>query len=107
MRSAVLLGYLPLALAVPAVRRDPAPLLTPRDVNSLIADKYIVKFNDGVNAASVDEAITSLVSGADHVYTKALRGFSGTLSADELQLLRAHPDVGPDPSLRLKSVRLT
>ncbi|KAK7747782.1 hypothetical protein SLS62_008818 [Diatrype stigma] len=91
---AALLSLLPLALAVPAKRAQPAPLLKPRaPADQLIADKYIVKFKKGTVSASVEDAVSILAEGADHKYNTVFKGFAGTLDASALDLLRAHPDV--------------
>ncbi|KAK5988202.1 Cuticle-degrading protease [Cladobotryum mycophilum] len=95
MRLSVLLSILPLVAAAPATekRAVPAPLITPSNEHGLIADKYIVKFKDGSSLQAVDEAVSSLVSNADHVYQNVFRGFAGTLDATTLEALRNHPDV--------------
>lgn len=94
MQLSVLLALLPAILAAPAVekRAEPAPLLTPRGVD-VVADKYIVKFKDGIARIAVDESMNILESKADFVYETAFRGFAGHLTKAELQTLRNHPDV--------------
>ncbi|KND94727.1 Cuticle-degrading protease [Tolypocladium ophioglossoides CBS 100239] len=97
MKLSAILSILPAVLAVPtpaARRAEPAPLLTPRGrADQLIANKYIVKFKDGMSASSVDDAVHALSNKADHVYDLAFRGFAGHLSAEELKTLRNRPDV--------------
>lgn len=94
MRTAFLTALLPLALAVPAARRgELAPLIKARDAEALIADKYIVKFREGAEVAALDDAVSALSAGAEHVYNAAFKGFAGTLDAAQLESLRAHPDV--------------
>ncbi|KAL6872054.1 serine protease [Trichoderma novae-zelandiae] len=95
MRLSVLLSVLPLVLAAPATekRAEPAPLLVPTSKHGLVADKYIVKFKDGSSLQAVDEAVSSLVSSADHVYQHVFRGFAATLDRETLEALRNHPEV--------------
>lgn len=94
MHAAFLISLLPLALAVPAKRAQPAPLLKPRAAaDQLLADKYIVKFKEGTVSASVEDAVSILAEGADYKYNTVFKGFAGTLDASALDLLRAHPDV--------------
>ncbi|VUC37039.1 unnamed protein product [Clonostachys rosea] len=85
MRSTTLLSLLPLALAAPATR---APLYTREEA---IEGKYIVKVKNGASA-SINSAIASIASNADHVY-KNLGGFSATLTAEEVETLRNNPDI--------------
>lgn len=85
MRSAALLSLLPLALAAPATR---APLYTREEA---IEGKYIVKVKNGASA-SINSAIASIASNADHVY-KNLGGFSASLTSEEVETLRNNPDV--------------
>lgn len=94
MKLSALVAVLPAVLAAPATKRaEPAPILTPRDVNQLIDGKYIVKFKDTVSIAAVDETVSALSQKADYVYGDALRGFAGSLNSDDLDSLRDHPDV--------------
>ncbi|ODA82972.1 hypothetical protein RJ55_01481 [Drechmeria coniospora] len=93
MKLSILIALLPAVLAAPAKRAEPAPLLTPRGADSIIADKYIVKFKDGASIASVDQTVNALTQKAEHIFSNAFRGFSGHLSKDELKTLRHHPDV--------------
>ncbi|CAI6095250.1 unnamed protein product [Clonostachys chloroleuca] len=85
MRSAALLSLLPLALAAPATR---APLYTREEA---IEGKYIVKVKNGASA-SINSAIASIASNADHVY-KNLGGFSASLTSEEVETLRNNPDI--------------
>lgn len=96
MRLSVLLAILPVVLGAPTTtkRATPAPVLIPRgDDSNLIADKYIVKFREGSSLASVEDAVTILSEGADHIFHHAFQGFSGTLDKETLEALREHPDV--------------
>ncbi|POR32641.1 Cuticle-degrading protease [Tolypocladium paradoxum] len=95
MKLSAILSILPAVVAVPAARRaEPAPLLTPRvDADQLIPNKYIIKFKDGMSISSVDETVNALSNKADHIYDLAFSGFAGQLSAEELEVLRNHPDV--------------
>ncbi|CAH0046323.1 unnamed protein product [Clonostachys solani] len=85
MRSAALLSLLPWALAAPATR---APLYTREEA---IEGKYIVKVKNGASA-SINSAIGSIASNADHVY-KNLGGFSASLTSEEVEALRNNPDI--------------
>ncbi|OAQ70604.1 Subtilisin-like serine protease PR1A [Pochonia chlamydosporia 170] len=94
MQLSVLLTLLPAVLAAPAMveqRAEPAPLFTPK--SSIIEGKYIVKFKDGVARIAADEATSALSAKADHVYSHLFNGFAGSLTKEELQTLRNHPDV--------------
>ena len=99
MHSTFILSLLPLALAAPARRGEPAPLLAPRGAQQLISDKYIVKFKAGTATNSVDEAIRTLSEDADFKYGKVFQGFAGKIDAAALESLRSHPDVSGPASL--------
>ncbi|KAG5964517.1 Cuticle-degrading protease [Claviceps arundinis] len=94
MQLSILLALLPVILAAPAVetRDQPAPLLTPHGLD-VVADKYIVKFKDGIASLAVDETLSILQAKADFVYKHAFNGFAGHLTKDELKTLRGRPDV--------------
>lgn len=95
MRTATLLALLPsLAVAAPALRSDPAPLVVPRGAK-LVAGKYIVKLKGDAHAGSLESAINAVVADADHVYnTEHFRGFASGLSDAELKILLNDPAVG-------------
>ena len=95
MRLSILLGLLPMVLAAPAKRSEPAPLLTPRsEAESLIADKYIVKFKDASALSALENALSILPEDdVEHVFKNTFRGFSGHLDEETLNVLRDHPDV--------------
>ncbi|KAG6296147.1 Cuticle-degrading protease [Claviceps purpurea] len=94
MQLSILLALLPAILAAPAVetRGQPAPLLAPQGLD-IVADKYIVKFKDGISSLAVDETLSVLQAKADFVYKHAFNGFAGHLTKDELKTLRDRPDV--------------
>ncbi|ROT36137.1 cephalosporin C acetylhydrolase, partial [Sodiomyces alkalinus F11] len=98
MHYSTLLALLPaMAMASPLAaqtKRDvPAPLLKPRGAD-ILADKYIVKMKDGLRSSSIQSTISTYAAKADHVYKLShLRGFAGTLTAEELQTLRDDPNV--------------
>nr|ACV71862.1 subtilisin-like protease Pr1A [Metarhizium lepidiotae] len=95
MHLSALLTLLPAVLAAPATiggRAEPAPLFTPQ-AESIIADKYIVKFKDDIARIATDDAVSALTSKADFVYEHAFKGFAGSLTKEELKTLRAHPGV--------------
>lgn len=95
MRLSVLLAILPVVLGAPAVnkRDEPAPLHVPRDVDALIADKYIVKFKDFSALSALEDGLKILSEDPEHVFKASFRGFSGTLDKKQLEALRDHPDV--------------
>ena len=99
MRLSVLLALLPAVLGAPTKRSEPAPLLVPRgDANTLIADKYIVKFKDDSSLSILESAVSILSEAPEHVYENTIRGFSATLDAETLEALRDHPDVCVPPT---------
>ncbi|KAJ4256100.1 hypothetical protein ACHAPJ_007441 [Fusarium lateritium] len=92
MRSATLLALLPFALAAPARRDEPAPILRPRGVK-LVDGKYIVKMKSGVKTASVSTTVSSIEADADYTYTNSFSGFAASLKDDELEKLKNDPNV--------------
>nr|ACV71845.1 subtilisin-like protease Pr1A [Metarhizium acridum] len=95
MHLSALLTLLPAVLAAPATigrRAEPAPLFTPQ-AESIIADKYIVKFKDDIARIATDDTVSALTSKADFVYEHAFHGFAGSLTKEELKMLREHPGV--------------
>ena len=95
MQLLALLALVPAVLAGPAAftkRAEPAPLLTPQAKN-IIADKYIVKFKNDPASISSDRTINDFTSKADFVYGATFHGFAGSLTKNELKLLRDHPNV--------------
>ncbi|KAK7408329.1 hypothetical protein QQX98_009531 [Neonectria punicea] len=92
MRTATFLALLPLALAAPSRRAEPAPVLRPRGVK-LVDGKYIVKMNSGVNTASVSTAVSSIQADADYTYSTSFSGFAASLSGSELEKLQNDPNV--------------
>lgn len=94
MRPNILLAILPVALAVPSVKRDePAPLLVGRDASTVIANKYIVKLKESSGASALSSSIGILSESPDHVYSDSFRGFSATLDDATLKAMRDQPDV--------------
>jgi subtilisin family serine protease len=97
MRLQVLLALLPAVLAAPsspAKREDgPAPLYVPDAGEALIANKYIVKLKDGASVAAVQGNLKLAKSANDHVYSEVFNGFTATLDATTLSVLRDQPDV--------------
>ncbi|KHN98377.1 subtilisin-like protease [Metarhizium album ARSEF 1941] len=92
MKVSTLLAALPVAMAAPAKRSFPAPVLVPRDAQ-LIEGKYIVKMKTDARLASVPSAISSIAADADHTYSQFFHGFAASLTADELAKLRSDPNV--------------
>lgn len=90
MHSLALLALLPLALAAPAKRAQPAPIIQPRGAQ-VLPGKYIVKFKQGT---PIDETVNNLPVEPDHIYDGgAFTGFASTLGADTLSDLQNHPEV--------------
>jgi subtilisin family serine protease len=93
MRTATLLTLLPLVLAAPAKRAQPAPIHRARDVE-LIDSKYIVKLKDELSISSLDETLGVFSQDAEHVYdVEGFKGFATTLDDAGLESLQNHPDV--------------
>ena len=92
MHISTLLALLPLAMAAPAKRSSPAPVLTPRGAQ-VIDGKYIVRMKPGVKAGVVTSALSGLAAKADHTYSQAFHGFAASLTGDELTTLKNSPDV--------------
>ncbi|KAI0021667.1 proteinase T-like protein [Xylariomycetidae sp. FL0641] len=93
MRFTSLLLALPLALAAPAKRSSPAPVLKPRDA-PLIEGKYIVKLYGESTVHALNNALSLMAAEADHVYNVAdFKGFAGALDPSQVEALQAHPDV--------------
>lgn len=71
-----------------------APLLVPRG-STLISDKYIVKMKSGYN---ITAGTAHVANKPDHLFDM-MGGFSASLTAEELNMLREHAGViGPFPS---------
>ncbi|KJZ71263.1 hypothetical protein HIM_09336 [Hirsutella minnesotensis 3608] len=92
MRSAALLALLPLALAAPAKRSSPAPVLVPRNAQA-VEGRYIVRMKGGAKGESVVNAVSSIAANADHTYSHTFHGFAASLTAKELEDLKGNPDV--------------
>ncbi|PHH88409.1 hypothetical protein CDD83_7553 [Cordyceps sp. RAO-2017] len=92
MRSAAFLTLLPLALAAPAKRATPAPVLVPRNAQA-VEGKYIVMMKGEVKGEAVASAVESIAADADYTYSHSFRGFSASLTPKELESLRGNPDV--------------
>ncbi|KID94123.1 subtilisin-like protease PR1I, partial [Metarhizium majus ARSEF 297] len=89
--SLLLLNLLPLAIAAPAKRAEPAPLLVPR--GDTIPDKYIVKYKETFDISSADSIIKAHHAKAEKTYAHVFNGFAGALNATAIETLRNHPDV--------------
>ncbi|KAI1451337.1 subtilisin-like protein [Annulohypoxylon moriforme] len=94
MRTAALLfSLLPLALAAPAKRAAPAPLIKPRG-SQLVEGKYIVKLYENSAISALEDTMGNFEGDADHVYNvEGFKGFASALTADALEKLQNHPDV--------------
>lgn len=100
MLVSTLIALLPLALAAPAKRASPAPLLKPRDAD-LIEGKFIVKLTDGIKLSSVSDAVTEAKEKADLTYSDSFEGFAVSLSDEEVETLRDDPDVSESVQMSL------
>lgn len=81
----ILLGW-----SVPA-SAEPAPLIqVTKATGEKVPGNYIVTYKDGARATAT---VTSLSTAPDFVYTDALNGFAGKLTADELKRLQSDPNV--------------
>ncbi|QUC22816.1 uncharacterized protein UV8b_07057 [Ustilaginoidea virens] len=92
MKASTLLALLPFAAAAPAKRASPAPVLVPRGAQ-LRQGKFIVKMKGDSKLGSVASAVSAIKADADHTYTHSFRGFSASLSPQELEGLRHDPNV--------------
>ncbi|KAI0600353.1 peptidase S8/S53 domain-containing protein [Biscogniauxia sp. FL1348] len=93
MRAATILSLIPLALAAPAKRSSPAPLLKPRGAE-LIENKYIVKLYDNAAVQALDDTMSALSADADHVYdVPGFKGFASTMDAATVEAMQNNPDV--------------
>ncbi|KAI1122916.1 subtilisin-like protease PR1K [Nemania abortiva] len=94
MRSAAILAALPLALAAPSKRASPAPLLKPRNADSIIEGKYIVKMKSS-STTQIIEAHQSMVAGkVHHTYNSDhYSGFAASMTPEEVVALLNMPDV--------------
>ncbi|KAI1342512.1 proteinase T-like protein [Xylariaceae sp. FL0016] len=95
MRSFLALALVPLALAAPAKRAEPAPLLVPRDNgDNLIEGQYIVKLYDEAEMSALDTTLSAMHAKAKHSWTtKGFKGFAAALDAEELATLQNHAHV--------------
>ncbi|KAI0166589.1 subtilisin-like protease PR1K [Xylariaceae sp. FL1272] len=93
MRFHTILAALPLALAAPSRRIEPAPLFTvPESVAA--KDRYIVQMNRHMDIEAMGEHISLIASDVSHTYSMTpFSGFAASMTADEVEVLRSHPDV--------------
>lgn len=88
MRCYPIFAFASLAVAAPAA------IFNATASDRGIPDKYIVKLKDLASRSSLDQTLGLLTAKADRVYSGTVfNGFAATLSSDELQSLRDHPDV--------------
>ncbi|KEY74910.1 hypothetical protein S7711_01266 [Stachybotrys chartarum IBT 7711] len=87
----------PAILGTPTVQRrsEPAPLHTPRDVEALVTDQYIVKYSDVSASSVIENGIKKLSAKLKHFFKAAIRGFAAKLDQKTLDLLRDEPNVSP------------
>lgn len=84
MRSTLFFGLLPLAMAAPFEAR--APLY---ETSEATGDKYIVKMKEG---SPCSLGIDAVKPDADSEFPN-IGAFSATLDSEDIEKLRAHPDV--------------
>jgi hypothetical protein len=106
MRLSVLLAVLPVVLGAPAKRELAALVVPDVDADSLIADKYIVKFKKSGELSALNSALGVLSDAPDHIFKEIFQGFSATLDKDTLKTLREHPDVSEYPRMSFIPCRL-
>jgi hypothetical protein len=87
----LLLNLLPLAIAAPAKRAEPAPLHIPQ--GDVIPNKYIVKLKETFSISSADNILRAHNAEAEKVYSHIFHGFAGPLNASAVEQLRHHPEV--------------
>ncbi|KAI1267272.1 subtilisin-like protease PR1K [Xylariaceae sp. FL1019] len=94
MRPSTILAALPLALAAPSRRSEPAPLFTvPESV--AVKDSYIVQMNRHMEIDEMEELISLIAGDVSHTYSMELfSGFAASMTTNEVEALRSHPDVG-------------
>lgn len=67
MLITTVLSLLPLALAAPSRRAQPAPIIKPRGA-TLVDGKYIVKLKGEARAGSLESVMSAVKADADHIY---------------------------------------
>ncbi|RCI11606.1 putative subtilisin-like protease [Ophiocordyceps polyrhachis-furcata BCC 54312] len=93
LSAGLLLLFLPLVLSAPAQRSELAPLLVPRN-GPPVEGMFIVRMKkSAAKGASVASAVSSIASDAHFTYSHAFSGFAASLKPDEVEKLRANPDV--------------
>lgn len=92
MRVSSLLAFLPLAMAAPSRRANPAPVLVPRGAQ-VLEGKYIVKMKAEAQTSAVESAISGVSAGASHRYSHSFSGFAASLTPGELEMLQNDPNV--------------
>ena len=99
MLITTILSLLPLAIAAPSRRAQPAPVIKPRGA-SLIDGKYIVKLKGEAQAGSLESVMSAVKADADHVYKIGnFKGFASGLSSEELESLQNDANVCCDQRL--------
>lgn len=93
MHAATILSLLPLVIAAPSRRAQPAPLIQPRGA-TLIDGKYIVKLKGEAQTGSLESVMNAVKADADHVYKiGSFKGFASGLSSEELESLQNDDNV--------------
>ncbi|PHH81253.1 hypothetical protein CDD82_1192 [Ophiocordyceps australis] len=94
MRFVETLALVPLVLAAPRPMRRSAlaPLIVPRDAQ-LVEGSYIVRMKAEAAEQSISSTMELLSAPPAFTYTDAFNGFAGSLTPEELETIRANPDV--------------
>ena len=95
MKVAVLLAFISLALAAPAVRKRDAPAPLIKLVGQkAVAGKYIVKLKEGTSEAALKRLLKAFPETEEHVYKgESFKGFSSALSSGSLKTIQDDFDV--------------
>ena len=82
-------------LCVLPVLAAPSPLITVQRAQNPIAGRYIVTFKSGVARSAGVSSVTSRISSQSKVTQQwdIINGFAGTFTDDDLEVLRANPNV--------------
>ncbi|ATY64313.1 oryzin precursor [Cordyceps militaris] len=99
MRLSIIAAVLPLAVAGPVV--GPAPLIQARGSQG-VDGKYIVKFKDSA-AVSIQD-VQSKVAKTDHVYENVIKGFSASLTQDQVEYIEQDAIVSINTMIEQRDV---
>ena len=87
--------FVALALCVLPVLAAPSPLVTVKKTKNSIPGRYIVTFKNDVDHSVGISSITSGISSQSNVTHEwnIINGFAGTLTDNDLEVLRSNPNV--------------